>query len=120
MKKAIAAGLVLTFVVAVAVVLAQTDIMEIGYISKIYQPTKFTHKAHATLYKDCKTCHHEWDGKAKIEKCTTCHKAQAEGTTPDMKTAFHNQCKGCHTKEKQAGKNAPVGCTDCHAKKATQ
>jgi len=116
-KKAIAAGMILTFVVAVAVVLAQPDIIDLGYLAKIYQPAKFNHKAHATAYKDCKTCHHEWDGKGQPKKCSSCHKAQAGGNTPDMKTVFHTQCKGCHTKEKQAGKNAPVGCNDCHAKK---
>ncbi len=119
MRKAIAVGIALAFVISAAVVLAQSDVIEIGHIAKLYQPSKFNHKTHSAAYK-CTDCHHKWDGKegTKPKKCFDCHKAQAEGDTPNLKTAFHKQCKDCHKKEKAAGKKAPTSCTACHAKKA--
>ena len=106
---------ILAFLGVGVFVFAQSDVIEIGEIAKIYQPTKFGHKAHVDIGLECKKCHHTGDQK----KCSECHKAEAgaEGDPIKLKDAYHKQCKGCHTEQKQAGKNAPTSCTACHAKK---
>ena len=105
---------VLAFLMAGVLVFAQSDVIEIGDIAKIYEPSKFGHKAHVDYGIECKTCHHKGDQK----KCSECHKAQPTcDCSVKLKNAYHKQCKGCHAKEKEAGKNAPISCTACHAKK---
>jgi len=101
-----------------------------------YGPAKFTHKKHAEEYKiNCTDCHHVYkDGKnvwkqgdnvQTCNACQTCAKtgkalkdASAEEKKLSLYNAFHDNCKGCHTKynkEKQT-KAAPTKCTDCHKK----
>ena len=63
---------VLAFLMAGVLVFAQSDVIEIGDIAKIYEPSKFGHKAHVDYGIECKTCHHKGDQK----KCSECHKAQ--------------------------------------------
>ncbi|MFH0810505.1 MAG: cytochrome c3 family protein [Pseudomonadota bacterium] len=83
---------------------------------------EFTHKKHVDLKTACADCHHVYkDGKNvwkqgdPVQKCDACHKT---GPKPiALKDAFHNNCwKGCHVKEKKAGKPAPTTCTECHKK----
>jgi hypothetical protein len=89
-------------------------------------PANFSHKKHAL---DCKACHHKLDAAKDNYKCSGkgCH----DNVDPQDKTsdksfyrAYHDaasvkSCLGCHKKEKAAGKNAPVVCTQCHPKKAS-
>ena len=104
---------ILAFLGVGVFVFAQSDVIELDDIAKIYEPSKFGHKAHVDFGIECKTCHHTGDQK----KCSECHKAEATGDAVKLKDAYHKQCKDCHKKEKEAGKNAPTSCTACHAKK---
>ncbi|WP_456325731.1 cytochrome c3 family protein [Desulfonauticus submarinus] len=86
-------------------------------------PVKFSHASHASV--DCKECHHTWDGKGKIKKCTDsgCHdivnpKGKEKRSIKYYYQAFHKNCIGCHKAEKKAGKKTgPTACNKCHAKK---
>jgi hypothetical protein len=69
----------------------------------------FSHAGHAKTI-DCFTCHHAAKTKEEIKGCAECH-GKDEKASP-AKTAYHNNCKGCHQKQK-AG---PTKCNDCHPK----
>lgn len=68
---------------------------------------------------DCLACHHRFqEGENVLDEeelyegnpeilCMSCHDDQ-QGM--DLATAFHRQCIGCHTQEKQG----PVLCAKCH------
>jgi hypothetical protein len=76
-------------------------------------PVKFSHTEHLLLY-SCKSCHHTWEGEARISNCTAsgCHgtkkpekKERRMGRTwldfsPEeikyYKNAYHRQCIVCH------------------------
>lgn len=77
----------------------------------------FTHDNHK---QDCKVCHHKWDGKAEVQKCTAagCHD-DFKGKRGDASAyaAFHDRkaktsCIGCH----KADKKGPTKCNECHPK----
>ena len=71
-------------------------------------PVEFNHSKHF-IY-DCRTCHHKWEGNAKITNCTTsnCHDLLKSPGKPTKylvytdtgikyyKYAFHQSCIGCH------------------------
>ena len=61
----------------------------------------------------CSGCHHNTPVGERPPKCESCHGASAAPTAdrPDLKTAYHRQCLGCH----QEMQIAEQGCTDCHA-----
>jgi hypothetical protein len=69
----------------------------------------FNHAEHAKSF-DCFACHHEAKAKDQIKSCFECHGKDEKA--PDAKTAFHNNCRGCHKKEAKG----PTGCKDCHPK----
>jgi hypothetical protein len=86
---------------------------------------KFNHAGPGHKALECKTCHHNWDGKSETGlKCSDkgCH----DNTDPAAKAeknswyhAFHdfnapNSCLGCHKKAKAEGKNPPMACNACH------
>ncbi|MBW1841730.1 MAG: cytochrome c3 family protein [Deltaproteobacteria bacterium] len=104
-------------------------------------PVNFPHSRH--FNNDCKSCHHKWEGNAKIQNCTTagCHDQVAAPKTKEKylkysdisikyyKYAFHSQCVGCHKEIKQKRKamemshttlkdklpaTGPTGCKGCH------
>jgi hypothetical protein len=109
MKKA---GVLTGMILALATVLvwgtayaAVPDHFVINGIQKARGPVPFNHKSHAEAFTPCTTCHHK-DAPGKEEHCDTCHSGGTE------KEVFHEQCKGCHQKEK-AG---PVICNGCHKK----
>ena len=80
-------------------------------------PVTFSHAKHATAVSDCKTCHHTWDGKADIVKCSKCHTGRKSGKKDNIKNTMHKKCKGCHKDLKKAGKKAgPTSCKKCHKK----
>jgi predicted CXXCH cytochrome family protein len=87
------------------------------------KPAIFPHGKHQET-KSCGVCHHtEVDGKAvpsedgsNIAKCETCHNSDfGNEALNSFKKVAHKLCKGCHTKNKDAG--APTKCTGCHPKK---
>jgi len=87
------------------------------------KPVAFSHVKHGEF--KCQDCHHTWDGKAPIKKCTDsgCHdivaaKGKDKKDIKYFETAFHNSCyKGCHKDLKKAGKKTgPTACGKCHPK----
>jgi hypothetical protein len=100
--------------------------------AKKNQDAKFTHKKHVVEYKiECTQCHHVYeDGKniwkqgEKVQKCEECHtnaktgKELSSATEEEKKLslfkAIHDNCRGCHLKEKKG----PTKCTECHKKKS--
>lgn len=89
-------------------------------------PVKFSHANPSHKPLDCKTCHHNWDGKSATGlKCSDkgCHDITDAANKTDPKSfyrAFHdmnaaNSCLGCHKKAKAEGKEkAPIACNVCH------
>lgn len=106
-------------------------------------PVEFNHSKHFSY--DCRTCHHKWEGKAKVPNCTTakCHDLLKSPKKPTRylsyteegikyyKYAYHQNCIGCHKKEKMKRKKlemtykapeketppvVPTSCTECHPK----
>ncbi|MDQ7032172.1 MAG: cytochrome c3 family protein [Desulfonauticus sp.] len=81
-------------------------------------PAKFSHEDHKDI--DCKVCHHTWDGKSKIKKCSD---AGCHDNKKSFFKAFHDRkskrsCVGCHKADKKAGKKTgPTSCNKCHSKK---
>ena len=100
---------------------------------------------HAKHFKyDCRTCHHKWEGNAKITNCTTsnCHDllkspkkptkylAYTEKGIKYYKYAYHKNCIGCHKEIKVEQKKketlyqkleteikyVPTSCNECHPK----
>jgi len=66
----------------------------------------FAHDLHKKVVKDCKTCHHMGVGSG---GCFDCH--GRDDRARSKKKAFHNSCRGCHTKQKVADKK---NCGFCH------
>lgn len=85
-------------------------------------PVAFNHRLHEARRVACTQCHHEYQGRRNIwhegqpvQKCHACHGLRAEAHQLDAKNAFHRQCKGCHLRLKQQGRQAgPVECRGCH------
>ncbi|MBW1917806.1 MAG: cytochrome c3 family protein [Deltaproteobacteria bacterium] len=85
-------------------------------------PVAFSHQQHEEQRIACATCHHEYDGGRNhwsqgdpVKKCQECHPNRPQTDRPDLKNAFHRQCKGCHLKLSQQGQRAgPIRCLDCH------
>jgi Class III cytochrome C family len=102
----------------------------------------FNHSKHFTY--DCRTCHHKWEGTAKITGCTTsnCHDLLKSPKNPThylaytkegikyYKYAYHENCIGCHKKLlakqkklemsykalQKKEQTLPTSCNDCHTK----
>lgn len=105
-------------------------------------PVEFNHAKHFKY--DCRTCHHKWEGNAKITNCTTsnCHDllkapkkptkylAYTEEGIKYYKYAYHQTCIGCHkeikvkqkkmemslTAKEKATQKVPTSCNECHPK----
>ena len=82
----------------------------------------FEHDAHneAAGVEDCAACHHVYDDDGNLvedessedSSCSECHGDRDDGRTPNLRKAYHLNCKGCHIEE-GAG---PVLCGECHVK----
>ena len=83
----------------------------------------FDHKLHTEKEKDCMACHHTLTEGETPKKCGACHfKDEEKDGAPVRKTAFHDQCKGCHKQqfeEKKIEKKIHL-CKSCHIKKAVE
>jgi len=78
-------------------------------------PVIFSHAGHVESQKiDCVKCHHKDPQSPKA--CTTCHGAEAKGSQPPAKDAFHTRCQTCHKEMAEKGLKAPTKCTECHKK----
>ncbi|MDJ0783225.1 MAG: cytochrome c3 family protein [Desulfosarcinaceae bacterium] len=82
--------------------------------------SRFEHDAHneAAEIEDCAVCHHVYDDDGVLvedessedSSCSECHGIADEGRIPNLRKAYHRNCKGCH-REQGAG---PVLCGECH------
>ena len=85
-------------------------------------PVRFSHRVHEAQGIACTQCHHDYQGRRNVwhqglpvEKCRACHSLQPEARRPDLKNAFHRQCKSCHLQLRQQGRRAgPIRCQYCH------
>jgi len=123
MKKIILMVALVAFLAVSAVVFANptapTEDLKVSEMMKSNKkpPVMFSHTKHAAGVPDCKTCHHTWDGKAALEKCSKCHTGRKSGKKDNIKNTMHKKCKGCHKDFKKANKAAgPTSCKDCHKK----
>ena len=113
------------------------EIVEISVLANEYQASKFPHRKvvqkimdgmkdnsmaayfHSDPNAVCSGCHHNSPASVNPPKCVSCHGKVAdwqEGTKPDLKTAYHQQCIGCHS-EMGIQKPVATACADCHAVK---
>jgi len=85
-------------------------------------PVTFSHRLHKARGLACTQCHHEYQGRRNVwregqpvQKCRACHSLRPEARRPDLKNAYHRQCKGCHLRLRQQGRRAgPIECRGCH------
>ena len=85
-------------------------------------PVKFSHRVHEARRVACAQCHHDYQGRRNVwhegqpvAKCQTCHGLRPEARRLDVKNAYHRQCKGCHLRLRQQGRQAgPIECQACH------
>jgi len=85
-------------------------------------PVKFSHQVHQAQRVACTQCHHDYQGRRNlwheglpVAKCQTCHGLRPEARRLDVKNAYHRQCKGCHLRLRQQGRQAgPIECQTCH------
>ena len=85
-------------------------------------PVKFSHRVHEARRVACTQCHHDYQGRRNVwregqpvSKCQVCHGLRSEARRLDVKNAYHRQCKGCHLRLRQQGRQAgPIECQGCH------
>ena len=90
--------------------------------SRLKPPVKFNHRVHEARHVACTQCHHDYQGRRNVwhegmpvAKCQTCHGLRPEARRLDVKNAYHRQCKGCHLRLRQQGRQAgPIECPACH------
>ncbi len=82
-------------------------------------PVAFPHGKHEEMLKDCKVCHHTFDGTGEVKGCAAagCHDQPGKKDKMAFYKAFHGKdkktCVGCHKAEKKG----PKSCKQCHPKK---
>jgi len=94
------------------------EMLTLSSLENRHDPVTFSHLMHTEMTEDCATCHHH-SPTGETPSCGECHGAPFDPKNlnmPGLKGAYHLQCLGCH-REMDTG---PVGCTECHAKKASQ
>lgn len=139
----VVAVMFLTGVAAAGATTAGDDVpkvLELGSLSKVYEPVRLDHAEHISMAGGCGECHHQHRG-MQISSCSTCHKIDASffrknaeqgalkacsechpaSTRPGdeerltLKAAYHQACFKCHA-EQVGGK--PLSCTElCHTPK---
>lgn len=90
--------------------------------SRSKPPVQFSHRVHEARRVACTQCHHDYQGRRNVwreglpvAKCQTCHGLRPEARRLDVKNAYHRQCKGCHLRLRQQGRQAgPIECQACH------
>lgn len=82
-------------------------------------PVAFPHAKHEEMLKDCKACHHTYEGSGDVKSCAYegCHDQPGKKGETAFYKAFHardkRSCVGCHKAEKKG----PKSCKQCHPKK---
>ena len=111
-------------------------------LSDKFEAVRFDHAKHIGLAGNCGTCHHQHSNFSTLPckechslspdvfrksvvnsfmACKNCHGAYdpSNPKMPGLKTAYHEQCFGCHKGMGEVGEG-PAGCTNmCHGKKGT-
>lgn len=84
-------------------------------LDEIARESKLATRFHGGVDTLCAGCHHHTPVGMRPPRCESCHGVTAAETVdrPDLKTAYHRQCIGCH----QEMQIAEQGCTDCHAQR---
>jgi hypothetical protein len=85
-------------------------------------PVQFSHRVHEARGVACTQCHHDYQGRRNVwqqgqpvSRCQACHGLRPAARRPDVKNAYHRQCKGCHLRLQQQGRQAgPITCQGCH------
>jgi hypothetical protein len=96
--------MIMTSTMAVAVNLQIQTVPDIRTFDQAKMGTvSFDHNIHCDV--TCTTCHHT----KSFDTCSTCHTSDSE---VNSKTAFHDNCKGCHKEVNQG----PTKCKECHIK----
>lgn len=93
---------------------ALAETFTLSSLENMYQPVEFSHAMHAEVAEGCASCHHHSPA-GQTPACGECHGEPFDPQNlhmPGLKGAYHLQCMNCH---RETG--APVGCTECHAKK---
>lgn len=88
-------------------------------LDAIVRKSKLASRFHGQPEVLCAGCHHHSPIGKRPAPCRACHAATAHVTQdkPDLKTAYHRQCVGCH-QEMRITK--ALGCTACHKKAAAE
>lgn len=95
------------------------ELIIIDTLSKIYDPSIFTHKLHAEMSDmsgGCATCHH-FNPPGKVLACITCHepsKKRDDINKPGLTGAYHQQCLNCHREWSHK-----TDCVVCHSEKGS-
>jgi hypothetical protein len=122
---------------------AQSEMVELDSLAKLYEPVSFGHDMHVEMVEgDCASCHHHTLGTGQVDPacarchqnsgaadavaCRDCHPAERFGAEylREMEkdvTLFHRDKPGlkaayhlkCLGCHREAG--GPTGCQDCHA-----
>ncbi len=128
-KKALAAYIVIAFIVSTIAVISGfsreqweiTSVRDSAFGVRMRSAVSFNHDEHneKAAIDDCTECHHDYDENGEKmdysteeSECSECHMADGK-TRMDLMRAYHLNCKGCHEDEK-AG---PVMCGECHVNK---
>lgn len=89
----------------------RTGPANIQFSGKTQNKINFMHQAHEARVPDCKTCHHMGVGTG---TCRDCH--GQDSRFPDLQTALHTKCRGCH---EEKGISAATNCAYCHVSTTT-
>jgi hypothetical protein len=92
------------------------EIVTLSSLERRYEPVIFSHAMHTEMAENCAACHHH-SPSGQTPACRECHGEPFNPKNlnmPGIKGAYHLQCMGCHQEI-----SGPVGCTECHAKKAS-
>ena len=94
------------------------EIVEIGQLENLFNPTRFNHKAHAemaSMGKGCQNCHHNVEPGQEHIACRECHIDginMENPSQPGLRGVYHRMCMRCHSEW-----NEDTQCQNCHARK---
>jgi hypothetical protein len=120
--------ILLGLVLAAATAYSQEDMQNVDnseFTNPQRPPAVFFHDTHNENagIEDCSQCHHLFDDNGqKLEgdstdtpMCSDCHGARDDGPQPNLRKAFHQNCKGCHLERRKG----PILCAQCHVKRGS-
>ena len=92
-----------------------------GFQKRQRPPAVFKHDGHNEMaeIEECNECHHIYEDGERLEDessedqlCSECHGEKSNNNQPNLKKAFHLNCKGCHLKSNKG----PIMCGQCHVR----